>query len=155
MMLALPIKMKFRFRYKIEPDGHFFARCLDFSICSAAGANLEELKANAERALHDDLTVPPNTCIYLTPRTAANPLERNVFSVIVRPGAAFALSLRELRTQRVLFQRQVARKLGMHLSAYQRLEDPLRANPTLETIARVREIFPKLDVPGLFESDHL
>lgn len=145
--------MKFRFRYNLEPNGLYFARCLDFSACTVTAANLAELKTNAARALHADLTVPPNTCIYLTPSRASGPLAPMVFAVALRPGAAFALSLRESRTERVLFQRQVARRLGMQLSAYQRLEDPQRANPTLETIARVQSVFPKLDVANFFETD--
>lgn len=154
-------KMKFRFRYKLESDGMLFARCLDFFSCTAFGATFEQLKINCSRALHSDLTVPPNTCIYLTPREdqrlctslEERKLPPDVFTVSVRPGAAFALSLREIRTERVLFQRQVARRLSMQLSAYQRLEDPLRANPTLATIARVQKVFPALDIANLFEPD--
>lgn len=148
--------MKFRFRYKTEDDGHFSARCLDFFDSSATGATLEELKRNAAEALHADLTVPPNTTIFPAPTRNApsdSELPAYVFAVPVRPGAAFALSLREIRTNRVLFQRQIAERLGVNLSAYQRLEDPMRANPTLETVARIHKIFPKLDVANFFESD--
>ena len=143
--------MKFRFRYKLETDGCYSARCLDFFICTASGATLDELKMNASVALHADLTVPPHTCIYLTPARAEKCDVATTFSVSIRPGAAFALSLRELRTQRILLQRQVADRLGMQISAYQRLEDPQRANPTLATMVRIQKVFPKFDVANLFE----
>jgi antitoxin HicB len=154
-------EMKFRFLYQIDSDGVLRARCLDFFSCMATGKSLQELKVNASRELHRDLTVPPHTRILLTPRKADPPrgnseddrFRASVFIVAVRPGAAFALSLREIRTERVLFQRQVSRRLGMQLSAYQRLEDPLRANPTLETVARVQKVFPALNISNLFEPD--
>jgi DNA-binding XRE family transcriptional regulator len=159
--------MKFRFLYKLESDGSYSARCLDFFICSARGATLTELKTKASLALHEDLTVPPHTCIYRSPPhddsrkrverdgaiDAATNDAANIFSVPLRPGAAFALSLREHRTQRVLMQRQVAGRLGMQISAYQRLEDPQRANPTLKTMARLRKIFPEFDLSDLFETE--
>ncbi len=149
--------MKFRFRYTIEADGTHVARCLDFFSCQAVAPTLGQLRVHAAEVLHKDLSVPPSTCIFRSPRAAADdaPLGNAlpIFTVAIRPGAAFALSLRELRTNRILFQRQVARRLGMQLSAYQRLEDPKRANPTLETVARVKKIFPKFDVSILFEPD--
>jgi antitoxin HicB len=54
---------------------------------------------------------------------------------------AVALQLRELRGDKS--QTEIARKLGLTYQAYQRLENPQRANPTLKTLERIAGAFGK------------
>jgi antitoxin HicB len=61
--------------------------------------------------------------------------------VSVASHIAIALQLRELRGDKS--QTEIARKLGLTYQAYQRLENPQRANPTLKTLERIAGAFGK------------
>lgn len=54
---------------------------------------------------------------------------------------AIALQLRELRGEKS--QTEIARKLGLTYQAYQRLENPQKANPTLKTLEKIAGAFGK------------
>ncbi|MDR0339847.1 MAG: type II toxin-antitoxin system HicB family antitoxin [Desulfovibrio sp.] len=54
---------------------------------------------------------------------------------------AVALQLRDLRGEKS--QTEIARKLGLTYQAYQRLENPQRANPTLKTLEKIAGAFGK------------
>jgi antitoxin HicB len=61
--------------------------------------------------------------------------------VSVASHIAIALQLRELRGDKS--QTEIASKLGLTYQAYQRLENPQRANPTLKTLERIAGAFGK------------
>ncbi|CAN5723746.1 hypothetical protein BH10BDE1_BH10BDE1_29580 [soil metagenome] len=154
--------MKYYFRYSKNDEGRLVARCLNLHACKAAGGTLQELKSNARAAVTDYLTVPPAN--YLYPATyrvdVASMCDRLgisvdvVFGITLAPGVAFAIELRRERTNAKLHQHEMAKLLGLRsLSAYQRFEDPLRANPTLKTVAKIKAILPGLDVSNAFERD--
>jgi antitoxin HicB len=54
---------------------------------------------------------------------------------------AVALQLRALRGSRS--QTEIAQRLGLSYQAYQRLENPKRANPTLKTLEKLRAFSAK------------
>ncbi|MBO4759447.1 MAG: type II toxin-antitoxin system HicB family antitoxin [Spirochaetaceae bacterium] len=61
------------------------------------------------------------------------------YPVEVSPKVAFALELRKARANHS--QKEVAQKAGMTYQQYQRLENPHKTNPTLETIYKLQKIF--------------
>ena len=54
---------------------------------------------------------------------------------------AFAIWLRKQREALGLSQSDVAKKLGIKYQTYQRIESPLKTNPTLKTILRLEKVF--------------
>jgi len=54
---------------------------------------------------------------------------------------AIALQLRALRGSQS--QTEIAKKMGLSYQAYQRLENPKRANPTLKTLEKIAGAFGK------------
>ena len=61
------------------------------------------------------------------------------YPIEVSPKVAFALELRKARANHS--QKEVAQKVGMTYQQYQRLENPHKTNPTLETIYKLQKIF--------------
>jgi antitoxin HicB len=61
--------------------------------------------------------------------------------VSVSSHIAIALQLRVLRGDKS--QTEIARALGISCQAYQRLENPKRANPTLKTLEKIAGVFGK------------
>ena len=59
--------------------------------------------------------------------------------VEVSPKIAFAIELRKARAARS--QKEVAEASGMTYQQYQRLENPKKTNPTLETLYRLQKVF--------------
>ena len=59
--------------------------------------------------------------------------------VEVSPKVAFAIGLRKARAERS--QKEVAAKAGMTYQQYQRLENPHKTNPTLETLYKLQKVF--------------
>ena len=52
---------------------------------------------------------------------------------------AFALWLQQQRRERSLSQADFARLLGTNVKNYQRLENPKRCNPTMQTLTKIRD----------------
>ena len=61
------------------------------------------------------------------------------YSIEVSPKVAFAIELRKARANHS--QKEVAAKAGMTYQQYQRLENPHKTNPTLETLYKLQKVF--------------
>ncbi len=61
------------------------------------------------------------------------------YPVEVSPKVAFAIELRKARANHT--QKEVAEKAGMSYQQYQRLENPHKTNPTLETLYKLQKVF--------------
>ena len=61
------------------------------------------------------------------------------YPIEVSPKVAFAIELRKARANRS--QKDVAAAAGMTYQQYQRLENPRKTNPTLETLYRLQKVF--------------
>lgn len=153
--------MRYHFRVLFSDDGKFVVQSIEFFHCATSIVRIEDAEQVASRILHRFLSQPRFDYFYSAPREGT--FEEivaqfgfgavKVFSVPVEPATAFATTLRRLRSHRCLSQEQAARRLGIkNRSAYQRLEDPLRANPTLNTIVRLRKVFPNFNIGSLFAS---
>jgi len=61
------------------------------------------------------------------------------FPISVSSHIALSLQLRELRGEQS--QTDIARKLGLSYQAYQRLENPRKANPTVKTLEKIAKVY--------------
>jgi len=59
--------------------------------------------------------------------------------VSVANNIAISLRLRELRGEQS--QTEIANKLGLSYQAYQRLENPRKANPTVKTLEKIARVY--------------
>jgi antitoxin HicB len=67
------------------------------------------------------------------------PAYKKGYPVSVASHIALALRLRELRGEQS--QTDIARKLGLTYQAYQRLENPRKANPTVKTLEKIAHVY--------------
>ena len=69
----------------------------------------------------------------------AEPKYSGGYPIEVSPKVAFAIELRKARANHS--QKEVAAKAGMTYQQYQRLENPHKTNPTLETLYKLQKVF--------------
>jgi antitoxin HicB len=103
------------------------------------GNSLDDAKAMAAEAVgglletyleHDfPFTIPPVTD------------SPDWYEIPLTPGLAFALWLRKARLSRSMTLADVADKMGVKYQAYQKLENPRTANPTLKTLKKLERVF--------------
>lgn len=134
--------MVYHFKVHRQKKG-YWAECVELVGCSTEGDTHEELEENAREALNLYLDEPEES-------GASFPLPRrctraSIMSVPVDPGIGLSMLLRNYRKRNRYTQKQVAEKLGMkNLYSYQRLER--KSNPSLQTLRRLKEVFPELSV---------
>jgi antitoxin HicB len=63
------------------------------------------------------------------------------YEIEIEPNLAFALWLRHERVSHSMTLADVADKMGVKYQAYQKLENPRFANPTLKTIVKLERVF--------------
>ena len=138
--------MKYHFNIKRQGRGHW-AESVELKGCHSQGETLATLRENLREALNLYLSEPEGSKILFPEPKKRVKLSRNVIAIEVDPKIAFAISLRNLRLKKSLTQSEMKDRLGIkHLSAYQRLEDPTRANPRLLTLKRIKQAFPSLSL---------
>jgi len=86
----------------------------------------EALEAILEVEISKGLPIPP-------------PVFSKGYPISVSSHIALSLQLRELRGQQS--QSDIARKLGLSYQAYQRLENPRKANPTVKTLEKIANVY--------------
>ncbi|MCL2792448.1 MAG: type II toxin-antitoxin system HicB family antitoxin [Spirochaetaceae bacterium] len=119
----------------IEKDGDkFLVDFPDMSNVLTLGLShehaLEMAKEALEGCLESDisrgLTIPP-------------PKYKKGYPISVASHIVLSLRLRELRGEQS--QTDIARKLGLSYQAYQRLENPRKANPTIKTLEKIARVY--------------
>ncbi len=134
--------MVYHFRVHKGRDG-LWTECLELPGCSTQADSIAELQRNAREALNLYLQEPDDSQLVFP--LPAHHGGKDIIEVAVDPGIAFSVVLRNYRISNKYTQRQVAKKLGMkNLYSYQRLER--RSNPNLETLQRIKRVFPDLSV---------
>ena len=134
--------MIYHFRVHKGRDG-LWTECLELSGCVTQADSMSELQRNAREALNLYLQEPEDSQLVFPLPTHHS--GKDIIEVPVDPGVAFSVVLRNYRISNKYTQRQVAKKLGMkNLYSYQRLER--RSNPNLETLQRIKKVFPDLSV---------
>ena len=119
----------------IEKEGNeYIASFPDLPNIVTCGFSREDALAMAKEALDGcmeadiskDLPIPP-------------PLYKKGCPVAVSSHIALSLQLRKLRGEQS--QSDIARKLGLSYQAYQRLENPRKANPTVKTLEKIAHAY--------------
>ena len=120
---------------KIEKnnDGIFVAQFPDMTNISTCGFSQEEALKMAEEALNGVLIVDLERGYPI-----AAPKFKGGYPIEVSPRVAFAIKLRKARAGHS--QKEVAEKAGMTYQQYQRLENPRKTNPTLETLHKLQKV---------------
>ena len=115
-------------------DGLYVAQFPDMTNILTFGDTLEEAQIMAEEALNGVLAVALDNG-----HPIAEPNFKGGYPIEVSPKVAFAIELRKARAGHS--QKEVAKKAGMTYQQYQRLENPRKTNPTLETLYKLQKVF--------------
>ena len=121
----------------VEQEGEeYIAQFPDMPNIMTCGFSHEEALTMAKDALDGVLSVD-----IAQGKDIPGPRFAGGYPVPVANHIAIALQLRALRGNQS--QTEIARKLGLSYQAYQRLENPKRANPTLKTLEKIAGAFGK------------
>jgi antitoxin HicB len=126
-----------RYFYRlIEEDGAFTVEFPDLPQIITYGHTEDEARFNAEEALNGALAsdvargfLPPD------------PVYKEGYPVDVAPHIQVAIQLRRLRGN--TSQSDIASRLGIAYQSYQKLENPVKGNPTIKTLDRVAKVMGK------------
>ena len=119
----------------VEKEGNeYIASFPDLPNVVTCGFSREEALAMAKEALDGcmeadiskDLPIPPS-------------MYKKGCPIAVSSHIALSLQLRKLRGEQS--QSDIARKLGLSYQAYQRLENPRKANPTVKTLEKIALVY--------------
>ena len=142
--------MKYHFQVHKDRESGYWARGIELSGCLSQGETREELRANLEEALNLYLSEPEDSKVMFPVPKKRVALSKLVWAIDVDAKVAFAVTLRNLRLRKKMTQAQMKARLGIkHLSDYQRLEDPARANPRLVTLKKIKTAFPSLKIDDI------
>jgi antitoxin HicB len=119
----------------IEQDGDMLiVQFPDMPNIQTFGTTHEEALAMAKEALDGCLEVDISHGNAIPP-----PAYTGGYPVPVANHIVLSLRLRELRGEQS--QTDIARKLGLSYQAYQRLENPRKANPTIKTLEKIARAY--------------
>jgi len=127
------IRMKYYCTVEKEGD-EYIAQFPDMPNIVTCGFSHEEALAMAKEALDGCLEAD-----IMDGNTIPDPAFKKGHPVSVSNHIVLALQLRELRGKQS--QTDIARKLGLSYQAYQRLENPRKANPTVKTLERIARVY--------------
>ncbi|GHU19957.1 hypothetical protein FACS1894163_12970 [Spirochaetia bacterium] len=120
---------------EITQDGDRFDVVFpDMTNIQTCGFSHEEALAMAKEALDGCLESD-----VAHGRDIPAPSFKDGFPIAVASHIVVAMRIRQLRGEQS--QTDIARKLGLSYQAYQRLENPGKANPTVKTLERIAHVF--------------
>ena len=139
--------MFYRFKIHKENDG-YWAECVELKGCATQADSLEELEKNMKESLNLFLDEPADSkAIFPFPKSK---VKGRAKKIQVEPSIALAFQLRMMRLKRKMTQKEAAQKLGMkNLFSYQRLESSKTANPALQTLSKLKKVFPELSLDAV------
>ena len=119
----------------IEKEGNeYIAQFPDMPNIATCGFTHEHALEMAKEALEGCLESDISRGIPIPP-----PDFSGGYPVVVSSHIALSLRLRSLRGERT--QTEIASKLGLTYQAYQRLENPRKANPTVKTLEKIARVY--------------
>ena len=119
----------------IEKDGEMFiVRFPDMPNIKTCGFSHDEALYMAKDALDGCLEVD-----IAYNNEIPDPTFTGGYPIKVASHIEISLQLRRLRGEQS--QSEVAKKLGLSYQAYQRLENPRKANPTIKTLERIANMY--------------
>lgn len=122
-----------------EENNTYSVEFPDLPGCFSWGETLEEAKAQAEEALTGYLESLDSR--RLTIPEASSRAGNEIYPIAPNLNVSFAITLKQEREKQGLTQKEVAKKMGVAWSAYQRIENPRKTNPTLSTIEKLQKVF--------------
>ncbi len=132
-MLEYAAKIKYN-----KKDDAYEVEFPDLPGCVTYGKTLEDALRYAKEVLSVFLeSVTENNFKFSEPSKISG---KDIYYISPEPNVAFAILLRREREEKQLSQKQIAEKLTISYQAYQRLENPRRANPSLKTISKLEKI---------------
>ncbi|MCL2520540.1 MAG: type II toxin-antitoxin system HicB family antitoxin [Spirochaetaceae bacterium] len=117
-----------------QEENEYIVSFPDLSNILTCGFNEEEALVMASDALNGVLEVSISHGLEIPP-----PSYTGGYPIRVYPHIALSLQLRKLRGSQS--QSEIASKLGLTYQAYQRLENPRKANPTVKTLEKIARIY--------------
>lgn len=122
-----------------KSEGAYMVSFPDLPQVHTYGENIEEALKNAREALNGCLESDFERGFRLPISTKKT--HKNGHPVEVEPHIFLAYQLRKIRNG--LSQSEIARKLGISYQAYQKLENPRKCNPTIQTLAKISAVLNK------------
>ena len=129
--------MKYYCKIELE-DSMYGVTFPDFPNIITVGKDVDEALAMAHEALNASLACDVSRGMPLPKPTAA---KKGWYSIEVLPHILVAWQIRELRGK--LSQSEIAQRMGLSYQAYQRLENPVKSNPTIKTLERIAKVMGK------------
>ena len=119
----------------IRKDGDMLiAQFPDMPNIQTFGYTREEALAMAKEALDGCLESDVSHGNKIPP-----PAYKKGYPITVATNIALSIKFRDLRGEQS--QTDIARKIGLSYQAYQRLENPRKANPTIKTLEKIARIY--------------
>lgn len=132
-MIAYPAK------FEKAPEGGYVVEFIDIPSCVTEGDTLEEAKAMAKEALSAMLYSMDSRKMSIPEPSVTK--RKGVYYIEPDLKIAFAINLKKERERLGLSQKDVAKRMNVNWTYYQRIENPRRTNPTLGTIEKLQSIF--------------
>ena len=123
----------------VKETGVYLVEFPDVPNAITSGHSVDEALFNAAEVLNGILESDIAHGFPL-PEVVTGP-HKSLHAVEVEPHILVAWELRKLRGDRP--QSEIAERLGLSYQAYQRLENPSKANPSVKTLQRVAKAFGK------------
>ena len=112
----------------------FWVQFPDMTNIQTYGNTLEEALTMAKEALDGCLEVDISQG-----HTLPDAKYKKGYPITVSSHIVLSYRLRELRGEQS--QSEIAQKLGLSYQAYQRLENPRKANPTVKTLEKIAHVY--------------
>lgn len=122
-----------------EENNTYSVEFPDLPGCFSSGETLEEAKTQAELALTVYLESLDSRSLSIPEASSLS--GNNIYQIAPTLNISFAITLKQEREKQGLTQKEVAKKMGVACSAYQRIENPRKTNPTLSTINKLQKVF--------------
>ena len=125
---------------KITPDEDgFIVDFPDLPGCLTQGDTIEEAQANAAEALSGYLaSVNDRGLEYNDP---SNLTGDDIYLIPVDADVALAITVKKLRTECGMTQKEVAAKMGVPYQTYQKIERCKKANLSINSLAKLEKAF--------------
>jgi antitoxin HicB len=126
-------------RFKKAVEGGYIVEFIDIPSCITEGDTLEEAKTMAKEALSAMLfSLDSRKMTIPEPSTVKG---KSIYYIEPEMKIAFAITLKKERERLGLSQKDIAERMNVNWTYYQRIENPRRTNPTLVTIDKLQKIF--------------
>ena len=132
-MIAYPAK------FEKAPEGGYVVEFIDIPSCVTEGDTMEDAKIMAKDALSAMLySLDSRRMNIPEPSTVRG---KKIHYIEPELKIAFAITLKKERERLGLSQKDVAERMNVNWTYYQRIENPRRTNPTLGTIEKLQMVF--------------